>query len=199
MKRITLVVFGWPLLLAAAQAATNAPPTWPGDHVFIPNTKIDPSSSLKLGSMEVEFEKTTLKMVSSAIGRGQLSSQGDASESVTWLCYTINAEKSVQRLWLTSGEMGGGNYIDGASVTYLSPTEKSTVDCPELPQEFLPIRFGNGLWLGTAGTKIQTVMGMPKINQDVWSYSYAGVKGKYDVTVSLVLKVANFRMKCNFE
>jgi hypothetical protein len=189
MKQIFWVVLGLLQLQTAVQAASIAPPTWPGDRVFVPNVKTNPASPLSMGKLAVVFEDTKLQSVRDAVGVGQQSSQGDASESLTWLCYTISSTKPAQRIWLTSSEMGGGIYIDGLVAISLTSTEQSTTTCPELPYEFLPVKLTNDIWLGAAGAKLRSIMGPPKENQEVWTYFYSGTEGKYDVTSSLVVKL----------
>lgn len=99
-----------PALLQAASSSTAIPPpagpsmddTWPA------TLHHSPSTGITLGALHVQFEQTTLERVLKTIGTGQIAHHGDAGNSVSWLCYTVPNQDGASRMWLTSGEMGGG-------------------------------------------------------------------------------------------
>ncbi|KXS30638.1 MAG: Uncharacterized protein AWT59_3241, partial [Candidatus Gallionella acididurans] len=114
---LSQIAFAVALFIAPAVSAADGgmpPPTW-GDGSVSATTSHDPVVPLRMGSMEVTLEKTSLKEVQSTIGAGTIYSHGDASEALAWLCYTVSTSNPKQRLWLSSGEMGGLKIIDGVA------------------------------------------------------------------------------------
>jgi hypothetical protein len=89
-------------------AAATPPPQLPfGDLDWEAHVHKAPAVGLRMGRLTVSFEKTPLREVMRNAG-GVIAHQGDAGESVYWLCYTIVEKKHSERLSLTaSGEMGG--------------------------------------------------------------------------------------------
>jgi hypothetical protein len=142
-----------------------------------------------MGPLQVVLERSTLAEIRNAIGIGQVGAQGDASESVRWLCYTLSRAEPKQRLWLHSGELGGGNIIDGFSAVELSRKGKAQQGCPELPKAFLPVRLTNGLWLGSTDKAIQRTLGSSRRQGALRSYEYLGKDGDFDVSGTLVVRI----------
>ena len=106
---------------------------------------------------------------------------GDAGESVTWLCYTLVSNNQPQRLWLTSGEMGGGERITGMDIEQTEADTKPTKLCPLLPSYLQPIRQ-EGIKLGMTRNQIVKTLGKPSKQNGSWLiYMHAGkIKDDYD-------------------
>ena len=187
------VAFVAALFIASAAFAADdgvPPPTWGGGSVTA-TTSHDPVVPLRMGSLEVTLEKTSLKEVQSTIGVGKIYSHGDASEALAWLCYTVSTSNPKQRLWLSSGEMGGLTIIDGVSAVAIPTNVSPSADCPELPQRYMPLRFANGIWLGASEMKFQKFFGEVKKVKDARAYIYIGKEGEYDVIGSLNVRFKN--------
>ncbi len=178
-----------------------APPAWPAEPHAVPNIKTDPVRSVKMGTLEVVLEKTTLKAVIDATGAGEIDEAGsgdfsrksEPAKSVSWACYTISTERPAQRVWLTSSGMGDGTVINGVSAALLPPTQKAVPECPELPAKFTPVSFANDLWLGSSSGEIEAVLGEPARHGDSWSYTFHGVMRDADVVASLRVRFAEGR------
>lgn len=139
----------------------------------VPATLKLPVNKILLGDFVVELESTTLDDVQKIIGSGIIQHRGDAGDSEYWLCYSIPTKKEPQRIWFSSGEMGGDNHA------ILSIAAKSGAyglkDCPELPAKFRKVSFGNALWLGNDSGTLKTLFGEPSGKSgNWWIYSYAG-------------------------
>jgi hypothetical protein len=190
---LSQIAFAVALFIAPAVSAADGgmpPPTW-GDGSVSATTSHDPVVPLRMGSMEVTLEKTSLKEVQSTIGAGTIYSHGDASEALAWLCYTVSTSNPKQRLWLSSGEMGGLKIIDGVAAEVIPTNVNPSADCPELPQRYLPLRFANGIWLGAPEERFQKSFGKVKKVKDARAYIYIGKDGEYDVIGSLNIRFKN--------
>jgi hypothetical protein len=137
----------------------------------------DPAPTFRLGSMTAALEKTPLDTIRTAVGAGRLDQSGDASTSLTWLCYT--APEIGQRIWLAADEMGGGN-VDEITVASLPAGAAATAECPALPQRFQPLRLANGLGIGSTEAEVRRVMGAGG-KRAGWSYRYDRRKGGFDI------------------
>ncbi|HUW27897.1 MAG TPA: hypothetical protein VMV97_04745 [Sulfuriferula sp.] len=186
------IAFVTALFIAPAACADNGvpPPAWGGDSVTA-TTSHDPVVPLRMGSLEVTLEKTSLKEVQSTIGAGEIYSHGDASEALAWLCYTVSTSNPKQRLWLSSGEMGGLTIVDGVAAVVIPTNVSPSADCPDLPQRYTPLRFANGIWLGASEERFQKSFGKVKKVKDARAYIYIGKAGEYDVIGSLNVRFKN--------
>ncbi len=162
-----------------------------------------PFSELTMGRLRVILEQTSLDDMHTAVSTGVIAHQGDAGESVYWLCYTNLSSEPAERIWmLADGEMGGEVHrITGVSAQRL-PRAKATADCPALPAKLTPIRLANGIWLDTLPQLARTKLGKVSFKRDNWeSYGYAGkVPGKcdggnLDLTSFLMLQVEKGRIQ----
>ena len=82
------------------------------------------ATRFSLGAFAGRFEKTQLGAVREAVGKGTIQHQGEAGESVYWLCY----RRAQHRLWVvSSGEIGGPDHLVTQVVEEL--TEKDTETC----------------------------------------------------------------------
>ena len=181
------------LFIASAASVADdrvPPPAWGNDSVTA-TTSQDPVVPLWMGSLEVTLEKTSLIEVQNTVGVGKIYSHGDASEALAWLCYTVSTSNPKQRLWLSSGEMGGLTIIDGVSAVVIPTNVNSSAGCPELPKRYMPLRFANGIWLGASEDKFHKSFGKAKKVKDARAYGYIGKDGKYDVISSLNVRFKN--------
>lgn len=115
-----------------------------------------PSDGLTMGKMQIQFEATTLSEVMSSIKAGSIQHQGDATESVYWLCYTAHSDGYNVGIWIeASDEMGGPeNRITDIAVQRITQQHPQS-DCPVLPKIFMPLSFGNGVWLGASEATVK--------------------------------------------
>jgi hypothetical protein len=168
-----------------------APPAWPrGDP---PPLVSDPVHPLKLGTVRVTLNANTLGEVQRALGVGEMTTHGKGTEALDWLCYTIVDGEAPQRLWLTSSELVGGGKIDGVTAIELGAGEKASPGCPELPARFRPVRFEDGLWLGTLSAEQRRAMGVPAHGTAAWSGLYHGTLGGLDVVGTMAVDVRRSR------
>jgi hypothetical protein len=127
------------LLSIPASAESVPPPNRGIDEVPVPTLTRKPVTKLMVGNLRVVFEKNTLSQIINVIGVGRVEHQGDASESISWICYTIPNQSVPQRIWISAGEMGGSEHrVDGVNALQ-SEAIKSSDGCPTLPQNFLPV------------------------------------------------------------
>jgi hypothetical protein len=178
------------LSLQAFADDSLSPPKWPPEAAFEANTKQDPVGPLKLGHLNVTLERTTLEEVITAIGAGSIKRQGDASESVAWICYTAKLP-TIQRIWLTSSELGGGSVIDGVSAVLLAPSDPIVEGCPELPSKFQPAQIANGIWINSSDQSIRKNIGDHKMANSIMTYIYFGKQGEFDVTGAIAIRMKN--------
>lgn len=165
-----------------AFAAEIPPPALPNIDSVTPSLKASPITNAKLGTLEVHFEKTTLLDVRQSVRLGTIQHHGDAGGSQYWLCYAISHHDRTERLWLSSGELGGFNHsIEAFYVADHSRKEKPTSSCPELPANFTPVSLLNSLWIGTSSKQLVELLGNPTaIIDNWWIYSYSGKAGTLD-------------------
>ena len=83
-------------------------PQYPLKEEPSPTMASPPVSSLAMGQFIVKLESTKLEDILEKTKVGEIKKQGDASEYVEWICYTINDTTNPARLWLSSGEIDGG-------------------------------------------------------------------------------------------
>ena len=169
------------------------PPKWAEGLILSETAKVDPVSPLTMGSKVIVLEKTPLAEVLSAVGSGEIHTQGDAGEFVAWLCYTVTSPETKQRLWLTSSELGGGTIIDGMSATEIPATTTPNNKCPELPGKFQPLHLGKNVWLGATASELQRKLGTTKKTGNLLLYIYSGKQNEYDVMGTLAIEISHSR------
>jgi|CXWL01.1.fsa_nt_gi hypothetical protein len=103
---------------------------------------------LRMGSLSIILGRTTLREVQTAIGIGELASNG---EGATWLCYTI---PNAQRVWLTSSEMSSGEFVTGVRAI-VDAEATANIQCPTLPANFRNIALDPDLWLGAPLSQVE--------------------------------------------
>jgi hypothetical protein len=125
-----------------------------------------------LGGTIVRIEVTSLRQVLASIGAGKVMHKGDASESVHWLCYSFEMPGAHARIWLSSGELNGGRYIDGIQMVMTETSQEGGASCPEISLGGKSPVFDNGLSLGASEEKLRQVLGRPSKEWGNWR-SYA--------------------------
>jgi hypothetical protein len=148
----------------------------------------DPTSVLRLGEIDVVLEKTTLREAMAAVGAGRIDQSGDAGDSVHWVCYTWQA--GGQRLWLSSGELSGGEVIDTITAIGFAGTAMETNACPELPAKATPVRLASGPWLGATASELQAAFGGAAPG-DHGSYAYQAKSGEFDVLAHFAFRLVD--------
>lgn len=178
----------------AAPVNPEAFPSYPQDGIQHHNSRRNPVLPLHIGKLTVHPEKTTLDEVKQQLGTGVIRHSGDASESVTFLCYTVITPKSAQRLWLGSSEMGGGSYINLISARQLPAKTSPSESCPPLPAQVQHIHFSNGVWLGSS--RHQTARWGATRGQTItaWQYYHPAASGDGALYSSLMLRFARDRV-----
>jgi hypothetical protein len=179
-----LLLFAVPALACPGDAIP--PPREPETSASPATLARDPAPGLRLGALAIELEKTTFASLLEAIGTGRLDHHGDAGESLYWVCYTWQA--GGQRLWLTSGEMNGGEYIDGLTAIALRGEAMPTPACPELPARFTPVVASGVPWLGATEAQVRSELGEPGVNADYRRYSHEAKAGDFDVYTSVTYR-----------
>ena len=183
---------------AAPPAATApfAPPAWPaGTGVGAgPTVASDPVRPLNLGKLRIVLETTQLAAVRSAVGAGTVVHQGNGSDALSFLCYTVADAAAPQRLWLTSSELAGGGKIDGIEAVELPSGTPVAPECPALPASFQPLRFDDGLWLGALSVEQKRAYGTAAQHGGAWSASYHEKHGSLDVVGSIALDLRKGRV-----
>lgn len=163
-------------LVFASLGFANAMPSpkYPlGDSISWPQRSQNKTvTHLMMGSFKVELEETTLGQVIGAAGNGEIAHQGDAGESIYWLCYTVPNE----RIWIIAdGEMGGTEHRVGQIVAQEMRGTQSTKDCPSLSSNLLPLHLDKSIWLGTTKEAATHNLGTPSHTEGSWqSYNYSG-------------------------
>ena len=158
INRIVLAI-ALPLTVSAGTIAATPPPHGP------PWTVVDwpaslsekPSTGISLGKLRIQFETTTLEQIRRTMHLGEIAHQGDAAESVSWLCYTIFDPGKPERIWITSGEMGGNTVVTGISAE-TPPHVTPMSDCPLLPKTFQPVSLDVPVWLGSSAAELHTLL-----------------------------------------
>jgi hypothetical protein len=165
-------------LAATSAAAQTPPPRLPfASGSWKPLSTAKPATGLKMGALDVRFEKTTLNAISNKAGTGKIFHQGDAGESIYWLCYTVHVQPLVERLWLVSyGGMGGPEHaVTSITGQQLQPTAQPTDDCPALPSTLQPLSLGRNVWLGATDTAALKILGRSSYQKGQWwSFDYQG-------------------------
>lgn len=176
-----------------SSAQPVAPPPWPTAHGDPPVLSADPVHPLKLGAFRVTLFANTLADVQRGIGVGETTRHGKGTEALDWLCYTLADAEPAQRLWLTSSELAGNGKIDGVTAIELAPGERALPSCPDLPARFRPVRFEDGLWLGTLTAEQRKAMAVPANGSTTWGGMYRGSMGSMDIVGTLAVEVRRSR------
>jgi len=184
------------LLLASATAAfaetVVPPPAWPVAKDSPVTLAADPVRPLLMGVLRVLLDGSTLADTRNAIGAGTAQRQGKGTDALDWLCYTVSDAAPVQRVWLTSSELSRGR-IDAVVATELPPGAPPSPQCPDLPARFKPVRFDDGLWLGSPSPELRKSLGIPAKNGPHFSSLFQGQTGNLQMVSSTVIEFKGAR------
>jgi hypothetical protein len=160
---------------AAAELDAVAPPKLPNiDHVR-PTLKESPVSNVLLGTLAIKLESTSLDDILNAAGSGDINHMGDAGGSQYWICYTLPFNDESERIWFSSGELGGPDNKIDSFYAVIDEKVKSSTSCPELPARLRPASLSNGVGLGAASDMLDRRLGKPSAKIGGWRfYSYTG-------------------------
>jgi hypothetical protein len=178
------------LLLGATAAHADPvvpPPAWPAVKDSPVTLGADPVRPLMLGALRLPLDSATLADTRKAIGAGVPQRQGKGTDSLDWLCYTVSDASPVQRLWLTSSELSRGR-IDAVVATELAAGSAASAECPDLPSKFKPVRFDDGLWLGTPSNELRKALGIPAKTGPHFSSLFQGQTGNLQMVSSTVIE-----------
>jgi len=158
------------------------PPALPNTGKVTPTLKSPPASTLMLGKNDVQLEDTTLSEVRNQARRGYIQHRGDAGTSENWLCYSVPFKKYTERIWLSSGELGGSRHSITSFYAEIAGKSKETIYCPNLSPSFIPasIRLrgkagDESFWLGSSVDDLMKLMGRPSAKIGPWLiYFYSG-------------------------
>jgi len=172
---LLLLLFAIPATTCSAQTAPPAFDEKVLENVS-PTVKARLAMRFSLGAFSGRFEDTPLSAVRKAVGAGTIQHQGDAAGSLNWLCY----QRGQNRLWVTSGEMGGDDHRVTEIVAELTGKDTATAaDCATLPDKFAPLVFDGRLRLGMSRAEVVKVMGQPSKSDDAQTiYLHAGKVAK---------------------
>jgi len=183
------------LLLGAAAAFADTvvpPPAWPATKDTPVNLAADPVRPLMMGSLKVTLDAVTLADIRKTIGTGVSQRQGKGTDALDWLCYTVSDAAPAQRLWLTSSELSRGR-IDAVVAVELPAGAVANAQCPDLPARFKPVRFDDGLWLGTPTTELRKSLGIPSKTGPLFSSLFQGQTGNLQMVSSTVIEFKGLR------
>jgi len=190
--RKTLVLLLLLFAIPADGCSAQTPPPPPVDeHAFehVPPTVVKRMArSFSLGAFAGRFEETPLGAVREAVGEGTIQHQGDAGESIYWLCY----RRAQQRFWVvSSGEMGGPDHLVTEIVEELTENDTETsADCAIIPEKFAPLVFDGKLHLGMSRAEVIAALGPPSKSEAAQVvYSHEGkLADGFDETAWLILR-----------
>jgi len=178
------------LLLGATAAFADPvvpPPAWPALKEAPVTPAADPVRPLLMGALRVSLDAATLADTRKAIGAGVPQRQGKGTDALDWLCYTLSDTAPAQRLWLTSSELSRGR-IDAVVAAELPPGSAASPQCPALPPQFRPVRFEDGLWLGTPSAELRKALGIPARTGPYFSGLFQGQTGNLQMVSSTVIE-----------
>ena len=189
--RKTLFLLLFLFAIPADDCSAQTPPPPVGVHAFerVPPTVVKRlATRFSLGAFAGRLEETRLGAVRDAMGGGAIQHQGDAGDSVYWLCY----RRAQHRLWVVSGgEMGGPDHLVTEVVAELTEkdTETST-DCATIPETFAPLVLDGKLRLGMSRAEVVRALGPPSKSEAAQIvYSHHGkLADGFDETAWLVLR-----------
>jgi hypothetical protein len=170
-----VVAFGATTPSLPVAAATPPPGTTQGSRAGIA-LPTRPSTGLWMGSLHVVLELTNLFEVQKAAAVGAISSQGEAGEGISWLCYTNLSSPTPERIWIATGnEMGGPERRVMSLTAQLVPEGLATADCPALPPALTSVRIDNGLWLNAKVRAVANALHTAVNEGQEWQqFSYSG-------------------------
>jgi hypothetical protein len=144
---------------------------------------LQPTTGLRLGTLQIEFEQTGLRTIGPEMHNVVIrhaQPKGD-ERGYSWLCFTAARDSHRERWWLMSDDALGGapDYlITGVFVEQLAPTAMPTAACPAPPPQFLQASFDHQIWLGSPSGAIKSAFGSePSLHG--W-FRYSNVRKQID-------------------
>jgi len=129
------------------------------------------ANKVRLGGLAIRLEETRLAELRRRYPALRIRTQGDASEAETWVCFTVGNGAAQFQVWPSSGELMGGEFIDGvmAQVGQQWPLR----DCPRIEVGPGPMELDSRVWIGTAKADLLKRLGPPTAIADgVMIYDY---------------------------
>jgi hypothetical protein len=136
-------------------------PLWKFDDRVLPKATVSKEmiASLRVSGVTIPLEEETeLEAMQTRFG-GKIGSQGDAADSLGWLCLYGSDAIGPWVLWLESGEIDGP-YIGAFQWHRVSRSAQFDERCSALPDASeveLPVDIG----LGTSEQKVLEILGRP--------------------------------------
>lgn len=188
-KTLFLLLLLFATLADDCSAQTPPPPV--DEHAFegVPPTVVKRlATRFSLGAFAGRFEETPLGAVRETVGKGTIQHQGDAGDSIYWLCY----RRAQHRLWVvSSGEMGGPDHrVTEIVEEFTDKDTAASTDCAIIPEKFAPLVFDGKLHLGMSRLEVVKALGLPsKSDAAQMVYSHVGkLAGGFDETAWLILR-----------
>ena len=146
------------------------------------------ATRFSLGTFAGRFEMTKLGAVREAVGEGTIQHNGDAGDSIYWLCY----RHARHRLWIASnGEIGGPEHLVTEIVEELTEEDtRTSTDCAVIPEKFAPFVLDGKLHLGMSRLEVVTELGPPSNSEAAQAvYSHHGkLADGFEETAWLILR-----------
>jgi hypothetical protein len=149
----------------AAAPAGPAPPKPATGLIFDAETfgrriEVDraPAEEVRIGAMRIELERQAFDSLPGALRPVRIAKTGDAASSYDRACYRTAAGDLY--LVLGSGEMGGGEWIDGASVSRTADwAAGADLRCATLPPSIARVTLGRRLRVGMTRAQLAAELG----------------------------------------
>jgi hypothetical protein len=151
-----------------AQAGGRSP-VWKPQRIFtykalppatIPKVII---AQFRFSDLKIVLAETELEDVRARLG-GEIGGEGDAGDSLSWLCYRGRDSNGAWVLWLKSGEMD-----DGAVGSFQWRRVNTGIEfderCQSLPETNAEIKLPIALALGSSEAKLLQLLGNPTIRE----------------------------------
>ncbi len=119
-------------------------------------------AGFRVSDLKIILEETKLDDVRARFG-GEIGHDGDAGDSLSWLCYSGSDSKGAWVLWLKSGEMDDGA-VGSFQWRRVSAGTKFDERCQALP-ETNSIKLPVAVALGSSETRMLQVLGNPTIRE----------------------------------
>lgn len=116
-------------------------------------------SSLKLNDFPVVLEETDLKAVQEHFG-AEIGHEGDASESVQWVCLTGQTEGQAWILWLESSEIDGGK-VGGFQIRRIGEDVRVDPRCRKADDTFAFVAVPKSVHVGMTERDLLKILGEP--------------------------------------
>ncbi len=143
-----------PNALIWSPPSVKLPPEWP--HSTIQKPII---TQITVAGFPIQLEDTELDAVAKHL-RVATGHQGDASESLAWLCLHGEDKEGPWGLWLTSSEIDGP-MIGGFQLQRLTSGAALDIRCSSLNDSSRSISLPIPIRLGMTESQVQAVIGKP--------------------------------------